>query len=264
MAFLILMLSSVWAKAADLTAQCDQGILSLNCRDAPLEAVWVAILDRCRVDVSGMQDRGARRFTFSATGPVDAVIKKIFRQLGEKNFAFVYYGNGLQRVSVLPAAAAGAAPATPLVAAIPETAVAPLVKHGLPVPPPMPGGSIAQGAQESQDQQMVEKTDGQTIEAVSGGQDKAVEVAGVLGDSQAQALGLMEGDRILSYNGVHIQTPQQLVQQTQAHSDQEDVELVILRDQTPVTLTVEGGFIGIRIRPGSLPLPQQEAPPAGK
>jgi len=77
---------------------------------------------------------------------------------------------------------------------------------------------------------------------------KAVEVLGIVDQSQAEELGLVKGDLILEYDGVKIDRASELVKKTKKRSPEEQIEIIVMRDGDPLRFFVNGGFIGIRIK----------------
>ena len=76
----------------------------------------------------------------------------------------------------------------------------------------------------------------------------AVEVLSIVDRSQAEELGLVKGDLILEYDGVKIDRASELVEKTKKRSPEEQIEIVVMRDGSPIRFFVNGGFIGIRIK----------------
>jgi hypothetical protein len=76
----------------------------------------------------------------------------------------------------------------------------------------------------------------------------AVEIVEVVKDSQAQTIGLQTGDFVVEYDGVRIRNARQLVNEAGNTTTDQQVEMIVLRDQLPVSFILHGGFIGIKIR----------------
>ena len=53
---------------------------------------------------------------------------------------------------------------------------------------------------------------------------------------------------IIEYDGVRILSTRQLIEEVEKKSLKERVEIVVVRDRAPRRFTMNGGFLGIRIR----------------
>ncbi len=76
---------------------------------------------------------------------------------------------------------------------------------------------------------------------------RAVRVVSVINNSQAESLGLKPGDLIIEYDGVRIESSQQLIREVKNKSDLNQVEMVVVRDESPIRYYLKGGLIGVRI-----------------
>jgi C-terminal processing protease CtpA/Prc len=96
-------------------------------------------------------------------------------------------------------------------------------------------------------------TDNNTITALSNEKENhpdtvnAVRVAVVIDGSQAQSVGLMQGDIILRYDGLPVASADQLVKATKTKTDNDQVEILVLRENYTLHFILTGGFIGVRI-----------------
>jgi hypothetical protein len=88
----------------------------------------------------------------------------------------------------------------------------------------------------------------ETQEAPSSRPVKAVAIQSIVEGSQAEEVEFQPGDLIISYDDVRIHSAQQLVDEVKQRGDRGPVEMLILRDDTPVRIFLDAGFIGIRIR----------------
>ena len=75
-----------------------------------------------------------------------------------------------------------------------------------------------------------------------------VEVQKIAEGTQAEHIGLSKGDRIIEYDGVKIKKSSDLVSETKKRSPEEQVEMVIVRDNIPTRYFLNGGKIGVYIR----------------
>jgi C-terminal processing protease CtpA/Prc len=75
----------------------------------------------------------------------------------------------------------------------------------------------------------------------------AVRVAVVIDGSQAQSVGLMQGDIILRYDGLPVASAEELVKATKTKTDNEQVDILVLRENYTLHFILTGGFIGVRI-----------------
>ena len=74
-----------------------------------------------------------------------------------------------------------------------------------------------------------------------------VRVQRVMAGTQAERVGLKEGDFILAYNGRIVQNHEQLIELTRQTDPRNPVEMVVARNDETLRLTVRGGTIGIGI-----------------
>jgi len=73
------------------------------------------------------------------------------------------------------------------------------------------------------------------------------QIQSIIESSQAESIGLFEGDIIVEYDGVPITNARQLVKEVEKKAVNNQVEMVIVREKIPMRLTLGGGFIGVRI-----------------
>jgi len=79
------------------------------------------------------------------------------------------------------------------------------------------------------------------------------QVQSIIEASQAESSGLQIGDIILEYDGVPINSAQQLVREVEKKAQVNQIEMVIVRQKIPTRLILNGGFIGIRILTKKIP-----------
>ena len=72
-------------------------------------------------------------------------------------------------------------------------------------------------------------------------------IKSILESSQAEALDLMQGDIIVEYDGIRINSAAQLVKEVKKKSTNNQVEMIVVRDRTSRRLILIGGVIGVRI-----------------
>jgi membrane-associated protease RseP (regulator of RpoE activity) len=84
-------------------------------------------------------------------------------------------------------------------------------------------------------------------------QVSVVRVDRIIDGSQAQELGIQSGDLVVQYDGEKITDPGDLIRAVKQKSDAPSVGMVLLRNGTPLNLTLRGGFIGIHIVPQKVP-----------
>ncbi len=200
----------------DLTVRRDGDRITVDARNAALGEILSAIQAAFPVTVTGLSDRADEEITFSVSGDLpEETFKRLLRQLGETNYAFEFIGRQLSRVSVLPPAAAGAAPP-------------PRPDPARPAPPDR--------------EEMVE----------------VVRVNRVIEDSQAESLDIRTGDLIVEYDGEPIQEPADLIRAVKALADRNQVQMLVVRDGTPIPYELKGGFIGVQIVSTRIPREQFE------
>lgn len=189
---------------------CANGKLSIQTKNTPLAKIVEDIGRKCRVFISGLDGRANEPLNFTAQEEIqEMALKRLMRQLGEENYAFEYAGAGLNRIVVLPRSNAKYSPA-PMFP--PKTEPPPPFP---PIPPPA--------------------------------EAPAVSVMDVIQGSQGEALGLQKGDVVLDYDGVRITDSQQLIQEVKSRETKDVVEITVLRNNTPMSFVLKGGFIGINI-----------------
>ncbi len=76
---------------------------------------------------------------------------------------------------------------------------------------------------------------------------KVVRVASVIDGSQAQSVGLMKGDIIFEYNGMPVSSADELVKATKTKTNNDQVEILVLRENYRLRFILNGGLIGVRI-----------------
>ena len=76
----------------------------------------------------------------------------------------------------------------------------------------------------------------------------AVEIADIVQESQADLLDLRKGDIVAEYDGAKIAHHGQLIKVTKEKPEEEQADLVIIRNGERMQFTLNGGFIGIKIK----------------
>ncbi len=80
-----------------------------------------------------------------------------------------------------------------------------------------------------------------------------VRIQGVIDGSQAQALGLLEGDLIIEYDGVKIRSARQLIRERKKKAHKDQVEVIVIRNSVLMPFILGGGIIGVRIKTIKIP-----------
>jgi hypothetical protein len=88
----------------------------------------------------------------------------------------------------------------------------------------------------------VQKDQGNQVESLS-----VAQVQSIVEFSQAESLDLTAGDIIIEYDGVHITSAQQLVEEVKEKAENSQVEMIVIREKRPMRLILAGGIIGVRI-----------------
>jgi C-terminal processing protease CtpA/Prc len=78
-------------------------------------------------------------------------------------------------------------------------------------------------------------------------------IKSVIDSSQADSAGLLPDDLIVEYDGIRIHNAAQLVAEVKKKSDESSIEMIVVRDQTPLRVVVQGGFLGVRIKTERIP-----------
>ena len=73
------------------------------------------------------------------------------------------------------------------------------------------------------------------------------QIMSVVASSQAESLDLTAGDIIIEYDGVRITSAQQLVAEVKNKAENSQVEMIVIREKSPMRLILAGGIIGVRI-----------------
>lgn len=93
---------------SSVIVEFQQAKLVLQARGTPLWKILDGISHKCLVEISGLELRVNEPITFSSKGgTLEDVLKSLLQHLGEKNYAFEFYGERLRRVSVVPEAKSG-------------------------------------------------------------------------------------------------------------------------------------------------------------
>ena len=79
------------------------------------------------------------------------------------------------------------------------------------------------------------------------GSVSVAQVQSIVEFSQAESLDLAAGDIIIEYDGVRITSAQQLVNEVEKKAENSQVEMVVIREKSPMRLILAGGIIGVRI-----------------
>ena len=82
---------------------------------------------------------------------------------------------------------------------------------------------------------------------------KTVKILKVNEGTQAEMLDLKRGDLIVEYDGLKINSAQQLVKAVKSKSPDEIVEMLIFRDRQPNRIILNGGLIGVNILTVTVP-----------
>jgi len=77
---------------------------------------------------------------------------------------------------------------------------------------------------------------------------RVIEIVDVIEETQAEGLGLRAGDIILKYDGVRIDTYDDLIEESTKDHDARLVQMILLRKGELISLFLEGGYIGVRVR----------------
>ncbi len=81
----------------------------------------------------------------------------------------------------------------------------------------------------------------------------AVKVRGIVAGSQAARLDIREGDFIVEYDGQTVTSSRQLFQEVRKRAEKVQIEMLVMRDHEPLSFTVSGGRIGVRIKTVKVP-----------
>ncbi len=169
-------------KEKEFSAAYEDGALSVTAVNIPFGMLLKAINYNTPVKISGLGHRENELITFSGKGSAEAVLKRLLKQLDEKNYAFRFDDERLTAVSVFQETTAD-----------------------------------------------------------------VVRILGVLEGTQAEELGLRPDDLILEYGGLRVRSAQELIAEVDRRSEAEQVDMLIVREERPMRLKPEGGFIGIEI-----------------
>jgi hypothetical protein len=74
------------------------------------------------------------------------------------------------------------------------------------------------------------------------------QIMSVVASSQAESLDLTAGDIIIEYDGVRINSAQQLVEEVEKKAENSQVDMIVIREKNSMRLILAGGTIGVRIR----------------
>jgi hypothetical protein len=208
----LLAMASGWADAS-VIIDSTNGELRLEAQEAPLKEVLEKIRSAYEVEITGLEGRNDEPVTFSYKGEtLEDLLKRLFRCLGETNYAFAFMDGKIRRVTVLPTS------------------------------------KIADEAP-SHSEDRTEKKVQKIFSTV-------VRVKSVIERTRAQELGLMVGDLIISYAGVRIDSTLTLIRETRKKTDEELVEMTVVRNRELMQFYLERGFIGVRIH--TLKIPKEE------
>ncbi|PID40625.1 MAG: hypothetical protein CR984_02210 [Proteobacteria bacterium] len=80
-----------------------------------------------------------------------------------------------------------------------------------------------------------------------------IEVIKVIEETQAASLDIKAGDIILKYDGVRIHTYDDLIDESTKDHGSRMIQMILLRKKRLVSVFLEGGYIGVRIRSRRIP-----------
>jgi hypothetical protein len=80
-----------------------------------------------------------------------------------------------------------------------------------------------------------------------------VQVQGIVEFSQAEYLDLAKGDFIVEYDGVRITSARQLVKEVEKKAANNQVEMIVIREKSPMRLILAGGMIGVKVVTKKIP-----------
>lgn len=149
------------------------------------------------------------KVTLSHTGTAADVVKKLLKSLMIHNYAYIFNGDELVGVTVLPSAKTS-------------------------------GNFEGQEKAESDIFFDGEKT----FKMLN---SSTVLIQKVVPESQGEALDLEVNDHIIAYNGHKVQNVGKLIQYVRKYKEEESVSLVIVRDERILEYTLNGGLIGVQI-----------------
>jgi hypothetical protein len=198
----------IFAEEKSSAVRCANGKLSIQAQNIPLGRIVEELKDKCRVNVFGLDGRSKEPISFTASEEMpENALKRLLRQLDEDNYALEYSRAGLNRVSVVPKSTAKNT--SPPASSLPFPFA----------PPPQP------------EQQP----------------PPVVSVIDIIPGSQGESAGLQKGDVVIDYDGAKISDSQQLIQEVKSKESKPTVEVTVLRNNTPMTFVLKGGFIGVNI-----------------
>jgi hypothetical protein len=87
----------------------------------------------------------------------------------------------------------------------------------------------------------------------AGRQLTVIEVVDVIEETQAAALNIEPGDIILKYDGVRIGAYDDLIEESTREHGSRMIQMILLRKQRLISVFLEGGYIGVRIRAKRIP-----------
>ena len=64
---------------------------------------------------------------------------------------------------------------------------------------------------------------------------------------------MLPDDLIVEYDGIRIHNAAQLVAEVKKKSNESSIEMIVVRDQSPLRIVVQGGFLGVRIKTERIP-----------
>jgi len=191
------------------------GVCTIKAQKAPLKNLVKAFADKCNVELLGLQHRKNELVTCNEfAGTLEEAVKELLRILDENNYLLQFSGETLTKVFVVS-----------------KSTTQPVA------PPPKQPPSPAKSAPPPPLQKRA----------------TAVAVRGIIADSQAEALGLKEGDIIIEYGGKRIESTIQLNKLVKEVPAEEKVEMVIIRDKKPISVSLKGGLIGVQIHAIAVP-----------
>jgi len=197
------------ARMPPVLSETDQGLLVLESDNLALKHIVARLKTVKKLSFTGLSDYMEEKVTLSHTGTAAEVVKKILKSLMIHNYAYIFNGEQLAGVTVLPSAKT----------------------------------SGVFNIQESSENEPLFNEE-RTFKMLN---SSTVLIQKVVPGSQGETLDLAIDDYIVAYNGHKVQNVGKLIQYVRKYKEEESVSLVIVRDERVLEYTLNGGLIGVQI-----------------
>lgn len=223
--------------------------VTISAENALLNEVLADISRKCQLQITGLSYSRKDRITCAIRqSNVEKALQVLLKKIGKTSYAFEYRGNRLSRISVVPELEPGAF--EKYEKENEELLTDENIKHF--DEPDGDRGAVLRPAIEFSDPNTQKLFSHVGSEKNSTDDEDppptAVKVFQAVENTQAAELDIRKGDIVIEYNGVAIHEAGQLVSEVKKTTDDDEINMLILRDGEYLEMNLSGGQIGISVQ----------------